>query len=96
MTHGKQLVVIAYDTPCDKRRRKLVKIALESSDRVQMSVFEGWLLSAQREVLWERLLAVAHPEEDALRCYWLCERCRKLSLVLGAPPPNKPTQSWLF
>ncbi|WP_146575663.1 CRISPR-associated endonuclease Cas2 [Botrimarina hoheduenensis] len=96
MTLHKQLALIAYDTPCSKRRRLLAKIACEATDRVQKSVYEGWLASSQRIVTWERLMAIADPELDELRCYWICERCRRSGLVLGKPAPNKATQSWLF
>jgi CRISPR-associated protein Cas2 len=39
MTH-EQLWVIAYDTPCNKRRRKLAKLLKGYGERLQWSVFE--------------------------------------------------------
>ena len=35
-----QLWVIAYDSPCDKRRRKMAKLLKGYGERLQWSVFE--------------------------------------------------------
>ena len=69
--------LLAYDISDDKRRARLAKWMEAVGDRVQNSVFEAWLTSAELE----KLLAKAHKrlkkEEDSLRVYSLCDPCRK-------------------
>jgi CRISPR-associated protein Cas2 len=96
MEISRSLVVIAYDTPSNKRRRRLVRLALDMSDRVQKSVFEGNLTEVQRHLLWNRLVAAANQEEDSLRLYSLCERCQGQSQRIGVVFAASPSDCWLL
>jgi CRISPR-associated protein Cas2 len=96
MNEEPSLVVVCYDTPSNRRRRRLVRLASDMTDRVQKSVFEGRLTEQQRHLLWARLAAAVHSEEDSLRLYSLCERCRRQSHAIGVAFMVKPNQCWLL
>jgi CRISPR-associated protein Cas2 len=84
-------VVIAYDTPSNRRRRKLARVALSYADRVQRSVYEASLTDAQLRVLVRSLGSVADLGADDIRLFPQCTRCAALSLRLGkARPPAAP------
>lgn len=81
-------VVIAYDTPNDRRRRRFARIALAYAERVQKSVFEADLTDAQLRVLGKTLAQVAERGADDIRLYPQCCRCAALSLSLGRKAPE--------
>ncbi len=77
-------VVLAYDTPSDRRRRRIARIALAYAARVQKSVFEAELTDAQLRVLGKALAQVIDLDDgDDIRLYPQCRRCAALSLGLG-------------
>jgi len=90
------LVVVCYDTPSNRRRRRLVRLAADMTDRVQKSVFEGRLTEQQRHILWARLASAVVSEQDSLRLYSLCERCRQQSHAIGIAFLDKPSDAWLL
>ena len=70
------LVLITYDvsteTPAGKKRlRKVAKICLNYGQRVQNSVFECLLDTAQCRSLQNKLCKIMDPERDSLRFYSL-------------------------
>lgn len=70
------MVVVSYDvaTGDGEGRRRLRKVAKECQNygqRVQNSVFECVVDAAQWASLRHGLLAIAKPEEDSLRFYFL-------------------------
>ncbi len=76
-------VVVAYDTPDDKRRLKFAKILLDYGYRVQKSVFE---IEAPQKLISEmekRLKKVVDQNDDSLRIYHICQRCIAGSDFLG-------------
>lgn len=68
-----QLWVIAYDTPCNKRRRKLAKVLKGYGERLQWSVFECRLQTHQVEPLLQALERIAAPQ-DSVRLWHLSAR----------------------
>lgn len=75
-------VLITYDvstTSQDGRRRlrRVAKACLDCGQRVQQSVFECKLDSAQLVALQTRLLAIIEPDEDSLRIYNLGRRWQR-------------------
>lgn len=80
-------IVIAYDTPNDRRRRKFAKIALSYASRVQQSVFEAHLTDAQARVLARTFARVIDPTEDDVRLYPQCMRCASMREMLGKAAP---------
>ena len=70
------MVLITYDvnteTNSGKRRlRKIAKECINKGQRVQNSVFECLLDSAQFSELKNRLEKIANPKTDSLRYYFL-------------------------
>ncbi len=64
-------LVIAYDTPSDKRRAKIAKILKGFGERRQYSVFEARLTREQWAHLKGRLLQIVNEREDVLAVYFL-------------------------
>lgn len=76
--------LVSYDISSNKKRTKIAKILDDYGDRVQKSVFE---LPGLDELLWnkclKRLKKVKLEENETIRIYELCEKCRKDAMVLG-------------
>jgi CRISPR-associated protein Cas2 len=81
--------VVAYDTPCDKRRRKLATLLEGYGVRVQYSVFECQLRPDTVKQLLRRLERLLKPELDQVRLWPLsarnCERIVNLGKTAPAP-----------
>ena len=75
--------VITYDIPVDRRRNKVATALEDHGRRVQYSVFEANLTSAQFEALRRRLQKLINLEEDSLRYYRLCDACLGTVLIDG-------------
>lgn len=80
-------IVVAYDTPSDRRRRQFAKIALGYTQRVQKSVYEAELTDTQARILAKVLASVAHTGEDDIRIYPQCGRCAAMRSMLGKAMP---------
>ncbi|MDH6073032.1 CRISPR-associated endonuclease Cas2 [Chrysosporum ovalisporum CS-1034] len=63
------LYVIAYDIPCDKRRKKVADLLTGYGQRVQYSVFECHLGGEKYDDLRRRLRRELNLEEDNVRFY---------------------------
>ena len=61
--------IIAYDTPSNKRRRRLAKALEGFAVRVQKSVFETHLDKDQYYMMVEKAVACIDEKEDNLRIY---------------------------
>lgn len=73
------LVLITYDVNTEdsagrKRLRQIAKQCVNYGQRVQNSVFECLLDSAQCKLLQAKLCAIMDPEKDSLRFYYLGTR----------------------
>mgnify|MGYP001090195465 CR=1 FL=1 len=78
-------IVVCYDVSDNKRRSKVSSILKGFGTRVQKSVFECDITSAQFDKLSARLAKVI-KEKDGLRYYILCSNCiGKIEIVHGAP-----------
>jgi CRISPR-associated protein Cas2 len=77
------LYVVSYDIPDDTKRNKVAKTLLDFGSRVQYSVFECIMDDEAAERLTQRLKAVI-TDEDSVRFYTLCAKCRSAVLVMGA------------
>ena len=80
-------IVIAYDTPSARRRRKLARTALSYATRVQQSVYEAELTEAQLRVLARTLGTICDAGLDDIRLYPQCARCAALRQFLGKATP---------
>jgi CRISPR-associated protein Cas2 len=75
--------VVSYDTPSDRRRRRIVKVLEGYGRRVQYSVFECDITADQREKLTKLLQRIVQPEEDDVRFYPLDEDAVQRVILLG-------------
>lgn len=81
-------VVVSYDIVDDKRRLKAAKVLLDyGAQRVQRSVFEGYVTARNLAGLRQRLLRVIDLEEDSVRFYRLCGGCQAEVERLGVAQP---------
>ena len=87
---GEQRWVVAYDSPCDKRRRKLATLLEGYGVRVQHSVFECQLRPATVAQLRQRLERLINPTLDRVRLWPLSARCcaRIVNLGINVPAPG--------
>lgn len=67
--------VVAYDVSNDARRDRISNVLVRVGDRVQKSVFECTLTSAERQRLLARLVPLLDERSDSIHCYVLCEMC---------------------
>jgi len=79
--------VVAYDSPCDKRRRKLATLLEGYGVRVQHSVFECQLRPETVAQLQRRLQKLIRVEQDRVRLWPLSQRCCARIVNLGLPVP---------
>ncbi len=73
------LVLITYDVCTEdsggaKRLRKVAKACENHGQRVQKSVFECLLDSAQSKLLKAKLLKIIDQDKDSIRIYYLGEK----------------------
>jgi CRISPR-associated protein Cas2 len=83
------LILVTYDVNITseggkKRLRKIAKICLDYGMRVQNSVFECHVDTAQFVVLKNELMKVFDPEKDSLRFYFLGKKGRRKVEHVGA------------
>jgi CRISPR-associated protein Cas2 len=85
------MVLITYDvsTETESGKRRLRKVAKKCQDygqRVQNSVFECLIDSAQLKELQDKLLKIIDPEVDSLRYYYLGDNWKQRVEHVGAKP----------
>ena len=89
------LVLITYDVNTEdsagrKRLRQIAKQCVNYGQRVQNSVFECLLDSAQCKLLQAKLCAIMDPEKDSLRFYYLGNRYDRKIEHFGCKPTYQP------
>ena len=77
-------VTVTYDIGDDRRRRKIARLMEDYGQRVQWSVFDCDLDEANLAHLRRLLTLLLDPEEDSVRIYRMCARCRGSVEVVGA------------
>ncbi|MBW4507993.1 MAG: CRISPR-associated endonuclease Cas2 [Scytonematopsis contorta HA4267-MV1] len=87
------LYVVAYDIPCDKRRKKTSDLLEGYGQRVQYSVFECMLTASKYLELRKCLKKVINLDEDNLRFYPLSGHTLKQIEVWGGLPIIKAPDS---
>jgi CRISPR-associated protein Cas2 len=76
-------LVVSYDVVDDKRRLKVAKLLTDFGRRVQKSVFECDLDDRRFLALKEKMEKIIDHEEDSVRYYFICARCRRAVEVSG-------------
>lgn len=80
------LYVVAYDIPCDTRRKKVSDLLEGYGIRVQYSVFECVLTTSQYNELHQRLRKKVKLSEDKIRFYPLSGHTLNQIQVWGGLP----------
>ena len=81
MTEG--FYLIAYDIADEKRLKRVAKKMESYGARVQKSIFEAALASADLQRLQEEILDLIDTEEDGVKFFPLCQRCRQRTSFIG-------------
>ncbi|MBF2066495.1 MAG: CRISPR-associated endonuclease Cas2 [Calothrix sp. C42_A2020_038] len=89
------LYVVAYDIPCDKRRKKISDLLEGYGCRVQYSVFECQLSPTKIKELRKRLSKIVKLEQDSVRFYPLSQHTLGQVEIMGIGPPviSPPTST---
>jgi CRISPR-associated protein Cas2 len=82
-----QLWIVAYDSPSNKRRRKIAELLEGYGQRVQWSVFECRLQRQEINTLVARLGRLVHGNEDRVRLWPVPEASCARVIQLGQPAP---------
>ena len=91
------LVLITYDVNTEdtagrKRLRQIARQCVNYGQRVQNSVFECILDSAQCKLLQARLLSIMDVKKDSLRFYYLGKHYENKIEHFGAKQPYLPEE----
>ncbi len=89
-------ILIAYDTPDDKRRRKLVRISKDYACRIQKSVFQGWVSEQQLKELESLFFQHIVPDEDSILLMPACQRCCEQIRIVGCGEIRKAEPFFLI
>lgn len=76
-------LVIAYDTPSDKRRNKLVKLLKNYGERRQYSLFELRVNRDQLAKLKHGIQNIVDNKKDTLAIYFLSPETLKRTVRIG-------------
>lgn len=76
-------LVVAYDTPSNKRRNKIAKTLKNFGFRTQLSVFEAIVNQNELQRIIKALNNIIDPVEDSIRIYPLCQKCQENFIILG-------------
>ncbi len=87
------LYVICYDTPSDKRRKKMADLLEGYGRRVQYSVFECVLPPAKYQELKRRLRKRYKEGEDSIRFYPISQHTLGQVERWGGPPLTQEPNS---
>jgi CRISPR-associated protein Cas2 len=87
------LYVIAYDIPCDRRRKKIADLLEGYGKRVQYSVFECILSQSLYNELRKRLRDKVNEEEDSIRFYPISRHTLGQIETWGGIPVTQPSSS---
>ena len=95
------LVLITYDvnteTPAGRKRlRKVAKRCVDHGQRVQNSVFECLLDTAQCRSLQNKLCKIMDPERDSLRFYYLGKKYENKIEHFGCKPAYLPEETLMI
>jgi CRISPR-associated protein Cas2 len=92
-----RLWVITYDIADNRRRRELAKLLSQRLERVQESVFEGWLNFMEIREVIAQVEQIIEPEADKVRAYPLAVRNEKRYQFVGLQMTvPRPQHYWII
>ncbi|MBF0500157.1 MAG: CRISPR-associated endonuclease Cas2 [Candidatus Riflebacteria bacterium] len=77
--------IICYDTPSDKRRRKLHKMLKNYAVTVQKSVFETFLEGPRFDEMMGKISKLIDATVDSVRVYGMTREAQRQMKVIGMP-----------
>lgn len=77
--------IICYDTPSNKRRRKLHKILKNFAGAVQESVFETILEGPRFDEMMTQISKIGDESVDSVRIYRMTREAQKQMTIIGMP-----------
>lgn len=86
-----RLFVISYDIPDDRRRLKVANLLKSYGERVQYSVFECWLSTAELGRLHKELEKRIESDCDSVRIYKSADEVR----ILGVGVVTRNPDAWI-
>ena len=89
-----RLWIIAYDIADDRRRRTLANLLGTHAERVQESVFEGWLSPAELQRMEHEIADLIDPASDTVRLYPIGGAATSRRNTLGAMPASAPAPAF--
>lgn len=89
-------VVVSYDIPDDKRRKKVMDTLENFGAHVQYSVFECELKEQDYKRMRARLQPLIAPKEDSVRFYFLDEDAVKKIEAIGVQPLLRRKEYYLI
>lgn len=90
------LVLVIYDIPDNKRRKKLSDFLEGYGRRVQLSAFECFLTLGEMRKLHDQLAKRVLLAEDDVRLYWINADAMPRTLTLGSLPPQPPPDAYVL
>lgn len=89
-------IVIAYDIVDDLRRSRVAEVLIDLTQRVEFSVFDGWLPTARVDDAWRGAADRMKTTVDAAFAVVFCRACAAAAGTLGTgEPPDDPGTSWI-
>ena len=80
-----EFYIICYDTPSNKRRRKLHKLLKNYAVSVQKSVFETFLDKISFNKMMEKVEQLMNEKEDSVRIYGMSRQMQRQIKIIGSP-----------
>jgi CRISPR-associated protein Cas2 len=89
-----RLWVIAYDIANNRRRYGLAKLLSQRMERVQESVFEGWLNFIEIREVIAQIKEIIDPADDKVRAYPLAMKSENRYQTLGRQKLTQRTHDY--
>lgn len=74
---------VVYDIAHPKRLRRVAKTMEDYGKRVQKSKFEMTLSGTRLKELQQRIDEIIEPDEDGVKYFPLCQKCRVKLEIIG-------------
>jgi CRISPR-associated protein Cas2 len=87
--------IVSYDITDDKRRNRIARSLLDFGTRVQYSVFECIIDEKMLDKMITRLNKII-SDEDSVRIYALCSKCKGIIKVLGRGEITKDREVYIL
>lgn len=94
MSTDRKLWLVSYDISDDRRRFAVARLLTEKLDRVQESVFEGFLSASEIDCLEKDIVNSIDLDVDKVTFFPICNWCERRLSIIGLG--EKSTRSLFF